>query len=187
MGKDPMDMEQYFLQFGACRIPGKVKDTLDFNPNSKHIVVAHNNEVKSLTKTLATFPRNKNSFLQFFKMQVLTDDGLPISEEQLFGSLKYILQESKKMGPNENPVGVLTAMGRDDWYEAYQQLLPGNDKTLKAIQSSLLVMCLDKDTSNFYPGDDQARTAAQALHGFGPKTATGNRWFDKTLQVSICA
>lgn len=38
-------MNQYNKIFGTCRIPGLPKDDIMFNPQSKHIVVAHNNHV----------------------------------------------------------------------------------------------------------------------------------------------
>lgn len=31
----------------------------------------------------------------------------------------------------------------------------------------------------------QSRVAAQMLHGGGARWNSGNRWFDKTLQVSV--
>ena len=46
MGKDPLDMQQMFKQFGVCRIPGQKKDTLSIKQNSRHISVVHNNEVE---------------------------------------------------------------------------------------------------------------------------------------------
>lgn len=46
MGKDPMDMEQYYMVYGTTRMPGKTKDYLSLNPNSKHMVVIHDNNVR---------------------------------------------------------------------------------------------------------------------------------------------
>jgi carnitine O-acetyltransferase len=42
MGDTPLDMIQYYLVFGVHRFPESPKDRLTFNPDSKHIVVAHN-------------------------------------------------------------------------------------------------------------------------------------------------
>lgn len=47
MGKDPLDMNQYKKIFGTCRIPGKIRDSLSFNADSRHIVVAKNNNVST--------------------------------------------------------------------------------------------------------------------------------------------
>uniref|UniRef100_A0A8C3S360 Choline/carnitine acyltransferase domain-containing protein n=1 Tax=Chelydra serpentina TaxID=8475 RepID=A0A8C3S360_CHESE len=49
---------------------------------------------------------------------------------------------------------------------------------------SLFTVCLDapvlKVSDERYP----SRVAAQMLHGGGSYSNSGNRWFDKTLQVS---
>lgn len=51
MGKDILDMSQYFKVLGTCRIPGVTRDTIQFYGQSsdppKHIVVAHNNHVST--------------------------------------------------------------------------------------------------------------------------------------------
>ena len=44
-GKQPIDMKTYYNLFGVNRVPGEPKDSLIFNPNSKHIIVAHNKNV----------------------------------------------------------------------------------------------------------------------------------------------
>ena len=43
--KQPIDMKTYYNLFGVNRVPGEPKDSLIFNPNSKHIIVAHNKNV----------------------------------------------------------------------------------------------------------------------------------------------
>lgn len=48
MGKDPLDMNQYKKIFGTCRIPGLKKDHLEYNPQSRHIVVVRNNNVGNI-------------------------------------------------------------------------------------------------------------------------------------------
>lgn len=47
MGKDPLDMNQYNKIYGTCRIPRSGRDELKFNPDSKHIIVVRNNNVKN--------------------------------------------------------------------------------------------------------------------------------------------
>lgn len=46
MGKDLLDMSQYKKIFGTCRVPGVKKDSLEYHPTSKHIVVVKNNNVR---------------------------------------------------------------------------------------------------------------------------------------------
>ncbi len=43
LGDTPLDMLQYYLLFGVHRFPESPKDRLTYNTDSKHIVVAHNN------------------------------------------------------------------------------------------------------------------------------------------------
>lgn len=50
MGKDPLDMNQYKKIFGTCRIPQLKRDALEFNPESKHIIIARNNNVGNCSK-----------------------------------------------------------------------------------------------------------------------------------------
>ena len=46
-GKQPIDMKTYYNLFGVNRVPGEPKDSLIFNPNSKHIIIAHNKNVRA--------------------------------------------------------------------------------------------------------------------------------------------
>ena len=41
------DMKTYYNLFGVNRVPGEPKDSLMFNPNSKHIIIAHNKNVRA--------------------------------------------------------------------------------------------------------------------------------------------
>lgn len=45
MGKALLDMGQYRKIFGTCRVPGHSMDGVEFNPGSRHIVVAYRNGV----------------------------------------------------------------------------------------------------------------------------------------------
>lgn len=57
-----------------------------------------------------------------------------------------------------------------------------NEKHLSAIQKALFVLCLD---SVVPPSTGNAMTdaALMCVHGGGSKGNSGNRWFDKTIQV----
>ena len=46
-GKQPMDMITYYRLFGTTRMPRELTDIQTFNPNSKHIIVAHNKNVST--------------------------------------------------------------------------------------------------------------------------------------------
>ena len=65
-------------------------------------------------------------------------------------------------------------------------LLPdvSNIQSLKAVENSLFVLCLDKAfTGDSY--NDKSATAMETIHGCGSENNGGNRWFDKTIQVSV--
>lgn len=57
---------------------------------------------------------------------------------------------------------------------------------MKDIHESLVALCLDgpcgyleSETADYL----RSRGGAQAIHGGGSKSNSGNRWFDKTIQV----
>ncbi len=58
-----------------------------------------------------------------------------------------------------------------------------NKESVRAIQKSIFTVCLDapvpRVSDEMYPN----KVAAQMLHGGGSRWNSGNRWFDKTLQV----
>lgn len=59
---------------------------------------------------------------------------------------------------------------------------PDNENSIKEIQSALFLVCLD----NPMPGNDGNRrslASKQFIHGGGSRANSGNRWFDKTVQV----
>lgn len=56
---------------------------------------------------------------------------------------------------------------------------------MRAIQKSIFTVCLDAPMPRVSDEKYQSRVAAQMLHGGGARWNSGNRWFDKTLQVSL--
>lgn len=52
MGKALLDMAQYKKIFGTCRIPGHNMDQVEFNPGSRHIVVAYRNGVSTKRRNI---------------------------------------------------------------------------------------------------------------------------------------
>lgn len=82
------------------------------------------------------------------------------------------------------PVGILTTEHRDTWAAVYPKLLedPVNQASVKEIEDCVFLMCLDGE--NKVEGlSERSAMASQVLHGSGPGNNSGNRWFDKTLQV----
>lgn len=167
MGKDTLDMSQYFKILGTCRIPGVTRDTIQFYGQSvhppKHIVVAHNNH--------------------FFKIDVYGKHGEPLNVRQLVHQLRNVVERSTHPAI---PVGILTTQNRNVWGKAYKQLR--KDKTNKAsmeeIQRCIFLVALDGPVVN-PTGNIMTDAALNCVHGYGPQGYAGNRWYDKTLQFII--
>lgn len=162
MGKAPLDMAQYGKIFGTCRVPGSPADSLLYHPKSTHIVVVSNN--------------------QYFKVEVGSSDNI-IGEDKLYEQLRKCHELSRDRA---EPVGMLSALPRDNWHEAYQVLRanPANNATLDAIQSSLFTLSLDYEIKNS-SGDDIIDACHLLIHGGGSTANSGNRWYDKTLQLVV--
>lgn len=60
-----------------------------------------------------------------------------------------------------------------------------NKKAFDVIHRGIFVLCLDRLFPLDNPDTRLTVTANQMLHGGGSDLNTCNRWFDKTLQVSI--
>lgn len=59
-----------------------------------------------------------------------------------------------------------------------------NKESVLAIQRSIFTVCLDAPMPQVSDEMYRTRAAVQMLHGGGSRWNSGNRWFDKTLQVS---
>ena len=61
-----------------------------------------------------------------------------------------------------------------------------NKKSIEEIESALFVLALDKKYPEMPAYMNKCTVAAlQMLHGLGSLSNSGNRWFDKTIQVSV--
>lgn len=60
-----------------------------------------------------------------------------------------------------------------------------NKESVRAIQKSIFAVCLDAPLPRVSDELYLSRVTAQMLHGGGARWNSGNRWFDKTLQVCL--
>lgn len=58
-----------------------------------------------------------------------------------------------------------------------------NRESVRSIQKSIFTLCLDAPMPRVSDDVYRNHVAGQMLHGGGGKLNSGNRWFDKTLQV----
>lgn len=106
-----------------------------------------------------------------------------MQQAQIYECLKKIVGCSETGAP---AIGVLTADGRDAWAKNYQLLTADskNQASVEEIRKSLFFVCLDGDFP-YEKGDNRQTIAGkQLIHGGGSKGWAGNRWYDKTVQVS---
>lgn len=61
-----------------------------------------------------------------------------------------------------------------------------NRESVHSIQKSIFTVCLDAVIPRVSEDMYRSQVAGQMLHGGGSKLNSGNRWFDKTLQVRTC-
>lgn len=62
-----------------------------------------------------------------------------------------------------------------------------NKESVRVIEKSICTVCLDAPMPRVSEDIYKSRVAAQMLHGGGSRLNSGNRWFDKTLQVTAGA
>jgi len=166
MGKDKLCMQQYYSLLSTCRAPGEPMDKIHYHGGEKppgHVTVAHNN--------------------QFFELKCYRNDGKVLTTGELESQLARIVQASPE---REAPVGILTTADRDSWCAAYSRLLSTSSSSLKSIESSIFLLCLDDmpaviEDKNAWRSD----WALRCLHGGGSTQHSGNRWCDKTIQMIV--
>ncbi|KAK8844806.1 hypothetical protein IAR55_006656 [Kwoniella newhampshirensis] len=151
----PLCMESYHYLFNAARIPTKPADVPLAHPkDNHHVVVLRNN--------------------RYFKVDT---EGRGKTE------LAEAFREVKKLadGKEGSGVGILTADNRDVWTDARDHIIslsPTNKAAVEAIESAILLVCLDDGPA---PTTDDAR-AWSIWAGGHDRSAAGkgfNRWFDK--------
>ena len=171
--KMPLCMIQYERLLNAYRKPGNGQDSLEctkIDPrNNEHVVIM------------------VNTYL--YKMPIKVDSKW-LSFQNILKMLMQIHEEASKLDelPMNQRAPLLTSQARNVWFETRSQLLETEENTqgLESIESCLFIVCLDHAPQN--PTDverSQKDMFKQMLTGMGTRFNGSNRWFDKTIQVSI--
>lgn len=161
-GTVPLCMAQYEHAFSTTRIPGREMDRLKkFDTNeSRHVAVLHRG--------------------RFFKLPVFSPSTLqPLTPLQLEAAIEGILTSTADPDPNEQFIPALTAANRTEWADIRDEFFkkdPFNRESLRIVESSLFVMCLD----------DEETPADLTLEGRSYLTGNGcNRWSDKSFCLVV--
>ncbi|KAI6651015.1 Carnitine O-acetyltransferase [Oopsacas minuta] len=163
MGDTPLCMRQYKCIPGGHRIPGKVVDSQRYSPNSEHIIVMCKGH--------------------FFKFPVF---GYRNGHRYVLGSheIKHLLTViTDSYLPKSEPIGVLTSLDRDSWYEARVELKKSliNTNTLEVIESCLFLIGLDDEAS----GSMESALKNSMIGIISNDFRSFNRWFDVGVQTVV--
>lgn len=157
-GITPLCMSQYGRLFGSYRIPLKGRDEL-ITKVSRHIVVMSMN--------------------QFYKLDVINENGTLMSEEEIISNLNSIINNSKISESIEKdyPLGIFTTEDRDIWadYRKHlEEISSVNRNSISIVDSALFILVLEETSPT-----NINESSNIVFHGNGQ-----NRWFDK-LQVIV--
>lgn len=126
-----------------------------------------------------------------------------LTEDELASQLLYILSDAPCLPFTPPQLGVLTAAPRTPWAHDRQKLLQDyqNSRNIELIEQALIILCLDEPlpakfnvrtsmdnsaNAGHSAGDrDETNMEHQMIHGGGSEFNSGNRWFDKTMQIII--
>ncbi|XP_050423974.1 choline O-acetyltransferase [Adelges cooleyi] len=186
----PFCMAQYYRLMTSYREPGLVKDNLinvesDLTLSRPHIIIA----CKS----------------QFYVLRLTSgEDATPLTEEQIATKMLNIILDAKKPTNTAGvyPIGVLTSQKRDDWAHSRELLSKSasNRNNLALIERCLFFINFDLESPGLEFNSkckvgakgyrlsndrDETNMMHQMLHGGGSEYCSGNRWFDKTIQLII--
>ncbi|KAJ8935837.1 hypothetical protein NQ314_012615 [Rhamnusium bicolor] len=175
----PLCMSQYYRILGACRLPGKTRDSQYISPIPKNGEQVSEHVIVICRSQLYCVPVQ--------------------AEDEICAQLLYILDDAPCLS-NPPPVGLLTGWKRTLWAEARNDLMKEdrNKRNLELITKSLLIVCLDEGLPTTFNcrlqrgvkghtagARDETNLSHQMIHGGGSIHNSANRWFDKTIQLII--
>jgi hypothetical protein len=168
-GTPNSDVSQFPYQFSTGRQPRESHDNVKHFHDAQHVVVLCDGH--------------------YYTVNVRGDPNA--GEGEAYASIadmekafEEIVAHAKTTGQGEG-VGVLTSKARADWHNDRVQLEMSskvNADTLEAIDSAILVVCLDTAA----PTDCLQTNSEIVLHGLdnGSNSSSNNRWFDKMSLIA---
>lgn len=160
----PIDPTAYKYMFNASRIPRRTQDTYRMYDPSRytHCIVAR----KGI----------------FFSMELVDANGDPLSIPILEDQLEQCITMADAIPSTRPKLGLMTSGDRDDWADAREQLLSAGGVTmqdaLERLESGAMMLNLDDESP-------VSRQECGELFWTGGLQSGANRWFDKSLQISV--
>ena len=158
--------------FNSCRVPVLGCDkSVVYSPNdsaSNQVVVIHKRQFFSFTAT-----HDKSQAWKPKPLSYLMDQ---LHQIQHFTSSNSSSSSSSSSSNSSPAIGGMCAGHRDAWSKARQQLVnDGNQLFLDAVQSSILIVCLDDGAPN-----TREEVGRALWHG-----DSRDRWYDKTIELVV--
>jgi carnitine O-palmitoyltransferase 2 len=160
----PLDMSQFDCLFNCSRMPGVLQDEI---------------------KPVGLVPQVTVQYRGHqFVITVADADCAPLSVDQLYAQLRDIV-ETRVTSPRTD-VSVFTALPRSEWNGVRTMLLrdAANSKNVETIEESMFVLNLDDEAVEKGDGAADPLCAAGVLSKT-PSLCHTNRWWDKSLSVSV--
>ncbi|OWR51509.1 putative choline o-acyltransferase [Danaus plexippus plexippus] len=169
----PLCMEQFYRLLGVCRIPEVGKDRLELPPRP--------DDPSECEELIIVACRN-----YFYPIPVKAADRGRLTPGEIQAQILHAMVDAAGAPPAPR-VGLLTAMNRDRWARAREQLVKeeANRANLELISRSLCVLCVDEAGGDRSDLDENTNALLRAMHGAGTNYHSANRWFDKTVQLII--
>ncbi|XP_046865290.1 choline O-acetyltransferase [Drosophila willistoni] len=185
----PLCMAQYYRLLGSCRRPGIERDS-QFLPSRERL--------SDEDRHVVVICRN-----QMYCVVLQASDRGTLSQSEIASQILYVLSDAPCLPGKPAPIGLLTAEPRSIWAKDREalQLDERNQRNLELIETALVVLCLDEPLGKHFNARgftgasptihkvgerDDTNMAHEMIHGGGSEYNSGNRWFDKTMQLIIC-
>lgn len=135
-------MSQYYRLFNTTRLPVVGLDQLaTYDATCGHVLVLRNGHMYTLQAVQEDGKFSLNPHKLISLIFCASTSGQPVPCETIYHQLQGILADETP--PPSHPLGYLTALNRDKWARLREEVELHNKDELSAIDSALLVLCLD--------------------------------------------